>query len=182
ELKNNDILYIGRKYALEGDKAVSLEYQTITSMNISFQEIKTGRLQRSFTKYTFPSLAKIPVGFAQAIYILNNFKPDVVVGFGGYVSVPVIMAADFLKIPTIIHEQTLEAGAANKFLGKIVDKVCISFEQSAKYFPKDKIVLTGNPIRKSISKPSKKYTLPSGFPILYITGGKIGRASCRERV
>ncbi len=169
-----EILYVGRKHALEGDKAVSLEYATITEKNIPFAQIKTGRLQRSLTKHTVPSLAKTPAGFLRSMLILKKYKPDVVVGFGGYVSVPVIMAAKVLRIPIVIHEQTLEAGAANRFVAKFADKICVSFDSSIKYFPKEKVVLTGNPIRDAINHPKKKFPLESKDPVIYITGGSQG--------
>src|SRR3990167_6775375 len=153
--KDAQILYIGRKYSLEGDKALSLEYQAITKKGIPFSAIKTGRLQRRITRYTLPSLVKIPYGFGQSLTILRRFKPNVVVGFGGYVSLPVILAAKTLKIPIVIHEQTLEAGFTNKIVAGFADKICISFESSHKYFPKEKTVLTGNPIRRTLIKPSK---------------------------
>ena len=73
--KDAEILYIGRKYAIEGDSAVSLEYETITKKRIPFALLKTGRLQRSFTLRTIPSLAKIPYGFSQSLLILGKFRP-----------------------------------------------------------------------------------------------------------
>lgn len=172
--KDAQIIYIGRKRALEGDQAVSLEYKTITEMGIKFSEIITGRLQRKITLHTIPSLAKTPAGFVKSLSILLRFNPDVVVGFGGYVSFPVTLAAYFLKIPVIIHEQTLEAGASNKLISKFADKVCVSFISSEKYFPKYKTVLTGNPIRKSILSPSKKFEIEGDDPVIYITGGSLG--------
>ena len=172
--KEAEVIYLGRKYSLEGDSAISLEYETITEKSIPFVILKTGRIQRSLTRHTIPSLAKIPVGFTQAMIILKKIKPDVVLGFGGYISFPVIFAASVLRIPTVIHEQTLEAGAANKFASKFVDKICISFESSLKYFPKEKTILTGNPIRKSISGPIETIDIKTDYPIIYITGGSTG--------
>lgn len=172
--RSADILYIGRKYAIEGDKAVSLEYETITKKGIKFAEIKTGRLQRKLTSRTLLSLTKIPIGLLKSFLLLRNFAPDVVVGFGGYVSFPVIITAYFLRIPVVIHEQTLEAGATNRLLARFADKVCISFSSSSKYFPKEKVVLSGNPIRRSILHPEQKADLPEGFPIIYVTGGSAG--------
>lgn len=169
-----EVLYVGRKNALEGDKALSLEYETITKKGIAFENIRTGRLQRSMTRHTIPSLARVPFGFFSAFRILRKFKPDVVVGFGGYVSFPIITAAHTLRIPVVIHEQTLEAGAANKMSAKFADKICISFESSAKYFPKEKVVLTGNPIRKTVTNPGKKFDPGVTGPIIYITGGSQG--------
>src|SRR4030042_5256566 len=81
-LKNEEIFYIGRKHALEGDTTLSLEYQIINKLKIPFYEIKTARYQRKFTRHTLFSFLKFPTGFIQAIRILKQIKPDVVVGFG----------------------------------------------------------------------------------------------------
>ena len=173
KLNKNEVFYIGRKYTFEGDSAESLEYQEITKMNIPFFSIKTARFQRKFTRYTIISFLKFPLGFFQSLKILRKNNPDVVLGFGGYVSVPVILAAHLLKIPVVIHEQTLEAGFANRMVSALVKKICISFETSREFFPKEKIVLTGNPIKKEILniKVNKKKNV---IPVIYITGGSSG--------
>jgi UDP-N-acetylglucosamine--N-acetylmuramyl-(pentapeptide) pyrophosphoryl-undecaprenol N-acetylglucosamine transferase len=173
KIKTEELFYIGRKYTFEGDKAISLEYVEITKLGIPFYEINTARLQRKFTKQTIISLTKFPSGFLQALKILRQIRPNVVVGFGGYVSVPVVLAAYFLKIPIIIHEQTLEIGLANKIAARIANKICISWESSRKYFPPNKTVLTGNPLQASIlnAKPISK---KNDLPVLYITGGSSG--------
>src|SRR5436305_1641956 len=108
--KEIEILVVGRKYVFEGDRTLSLEYQTATKLRIPFKTLTTGRLQRKFTRYTFNSLLKIPIGLSQATNILTKFKPDAVLSFGGYISVPVTLAASILRIPLVLHEQTLEAG------------------------------------------------------------------------
>lgn len=173
ELKDHDILYVGRKYALEGDKALSLEYRTMISMNIKFKSIITGRLQRKFTVRTIPSLLKLPIGFVQSLFILKSFKPHVIVGFGGYVEIPVIFSAFILRIPVVIHEQTLGTGLSNRIASFFARKVCISWETSAKFFPKKKIILTGNPIRKEV-RETQNFTKEIERPIVYITGGSLG--------
>ncbi len=170
ELKNHEILYVGRKYALEGDKGLSLEYRTITSANIKFASIATGRLQRKFTIHTIPSLFKLPIGLFQSFSIMKKFKPNVVVGFGGYVSVPLIFSAFILRIPIVIHEQTLKAGLANKISSIFASKICISWESSRNSFPKSKTVLTGNPVRGELKNLNNR----SSQNIIYITGGSLG--------
>ncbi len=171
-----DIVFIGRKNALEGDKTVSLEHTTITGLGIPFLSLTTGRLQRRFTKHTIPSLLKLPYGVSQALRMLHKEKVDVVLGFGSYLSVPVCFAAKLLGIPIVIHEQTLEAGAANHTIAKIASKICISFETSLKYFPKEKTIVTGNPIRDAILHPQTNMKLPfsDSLPIVFITGGSSG--------
>ncbi len=171
----SDVLFVGRKFSMEGDKAVSLEYKICQEKGIKFEEISAGRLQRRFTRFTIFSLLKFPLGLYQAFKILGKFKPDVVVGFGGYVSLPVIFSAFVQRIPIVIHEQTLEAGLANRIASVFARKICISFERSRQFFPKNKTVLTGNPIRREIIDPGSKMQLPSdNLPLIYITGGSQG--------
>jgi len=172
--KEAEVVFIGRKYAFEGDKALSLEYKAVNELKIPFWELNTGRFQRKLTKHTFSSFLKLPFGFFQAFSILMRTKPDVVVGFGGYVSIPVIFAASILRIPVVIHEQTLGAGMANRRLSRFAKKICISWESSRKYFPQDKVVLTGNPIRNFLISNSKFSIFNNNHPVIYITGGSSG--------
>jgi len=172
--KEAGVIFIGRKYTFEGDKALSLEYRTINELKIPFFELNAARLQRKLTKYTLSSFLKFPFGLVQAFSILIKNRPDVVVGFGGYVSVPVIFAASVLKIPVVIHEQTMRAGLANKMVAKFAKKICISWDSSRKYFPKDKVILTGNPIRNFLISNSKFSIFDNKLPVIYITGGSSG--------
>jgi UDP-N-acetylglucosamine--N-acetylmuramyl-(pentapeptide) pyrophosphoryl-undecaprenol N-acetylglucosamine transferase len=173
-LGNNEIYYFGRKHVFEGDKAISFEYQEITKLGIPFFALKTARLQRKFSRHTIPSFGKLPLGFLQSFLLLKKIKPDVVVSFGGYLSIPVGFAAYALKIPLVIHEQTFDAGFANKILSRFAKKICISWETSEKYFPKEKIILTGNPIRKEILENSEDLKMDNKLPLIYITGGSAG--------
>lgn len=170
--KETQILFLGRKYALEGDNALSLEYQKITAMDIPFINLTTARLQRKFTRHTLTSLFKLPLGSLQALKELMKFQPDCVVCFGGYVQVPVAFAAYLLNIPIITHEQTRKAGLANKIIAPFVTKICISWEESKKYFPENKTILTGIPIRKEFFETTKPS--PSNIKTIYITGGSLG--------
>ncbi|MCL4354048.1 UDP-N-acetylglucosamine--N-acetylmuramyl-(pentapeptide) pyrophosphoryl-undecaprenol N-acetylglucosamine transferase [Patescibacteria group bacterium] len=174
EFKEEEILLVGRKYAMEGDSALSLEYQFAKEHDVSFEEITTGRLQRKFTIHTVSSLFKFPLGFIQAISILRSFKPNIVVGFGGYVQLPIIFAAKILGIPVIIHEQTFEAGFANEIASFFADKVLISWESSRKYFSKNKTIITGNPVRKEILSAKVLSHVKKSKPLIYITGGSLG--------
>jgi UDP-N-acetylglucosamine--N-acetylmuramyl-(pentapeptide) pyrophosphoryl-undecaprenol N-acetylglucosamine transferase len=187
------VLYVGRKHALEGDSAVSLEYHTVSERKIPFVTLQTGRLQRKWTKHTIPSLLKLPKGFFHAFSIIKKYKPDVIVGFGGYISVPLCIAGWMQKIPVIIHEQTLEVGLANKILSPFATKICISWKNSEKFFPKHKTSLTGNPAisviadfiktcHPELDSGSSLYKIPKQVrhdnignrPILVIVGGSLG--------
>lgn len=173
--KDVGVVFFGRKYTFEGDSAVSLEYKIITEREITFIPVTTGRLQRSFTKHTIPSLAKMPVGYFSCLQKLRKEKVQCVVSFGGYLSIPVCLAAKTLGIPIVVHEQTMGAGFANKIIGKFADRICISWESSRKFFANDKIVFTGNPMRLYQSIDGKYPILKNNSkPLIYITGGSSG--------
>ena len=180
ELSATDkVLIIGRKYALEGDSAISLEYQTAKTLGVSFAAITTARLQRKFTQHTIPSLFKLPVGLFQAMQVLLTFRPQLILSGGSYIALPVVLAATILRIPIVVHEQTLEAGLVNKITAPLATKICISWETSAAFFPKSKTILTGNPIKKEFLEPpheiKKIYDLGNEqLPLLYVTGGSLG--------
>lgn len=175
--KDWEALIVGRKYAFEGDSSESLEYRTAKEGNIPFAAITTGRLQRKLTKHTIPSLIKLPLGFVQAVNILKKYKPDVVLSFGGYISLPVVFAAAFQKIPIVLHEQTLEAGLANKIASRFAKKICVSWESSLAYFPKSKTVVTGNPLKREKGDVSDILHFSANdkkLPLLFVTGGSGG--------
>ncbi len=172
--KKDEIYYFGRKCPHEGDRALSLEYQEISKLGIPFYSIKTARLQRRFTRYTLPSLFKMPVGFYQSLKLLRKLKPDVILAFGGYLSIPVVISAHLLKIPTVIHEQTFEAGLANKTLSNFANKILISWESSRGYFPKNKTILTGNPVKEEIISVKNQKSIKKENLTIYITGGSTG--------
>jgi len=98
----------------------------------------------------------LPLSYMQAMRIIKRFRPDVVLGVGGYVTGAVVSAARVSGVPTLIHEQNSVPGLANRKLGKIVNKICLSLPGSGSYFPKDKTVSTGNPIRANILALLKK--------------------------
>lgn len=182
EFKKNgiEVVYIGRKTTMEGFKGQSIESQVLPNLGVKYLTIITGRVQRSFSLYTIPSLLKIPIGIIQAIYIILSQKPDVVLSFGGYVAVPVVFVGWLFSIPIIVHEQTLVSGLANKISSFFADKIALSFSTS----PGGKKVLTGNPLRKEIIQPVKK--IPEEYykifseakkdklPVILVTGGNQG--------
>ncbi len=175
-LSNLDIVFIGRKYAMEGDTEVSAEYKLISNLGIRFLPLTTGRLQRSFTLTTIPSLLKIPFGLVQALWYVLKEKPAIIVSFGGYIALPVVIAGWILGIPSLTHEQTQTVGGANFWIAKVAKKVCVSYADMIDIFPKGKAVFTGLPIRKELFASSVKplFTLSSKYPLVYIAGGATG--------
>lgn len=172
--RGDSVVVLGRKYTFEGEEGISFEYSVCEKLNIPFYSLRASRLQRKFTKHTLPSLVKFPQGIGDAINILRKENPDIILSFGGYLSLPVIFAASLQQIPIIIHEQTQAAGIANKIAARFAAKVLITFDSSRVYFPPAKTILTGNPIRKEIFSVQKKITIPSGKKVLYVTGGSGG--------
>lgn len=166
------IIYVGRKTTLEGDNTPSSESQVLPSMGVKFIPIITGRLQRDFTLYTIPSLLKIPIGFIQALLIILSEKPDVILSFGGYVAVPLVIMGWLFSIPIIIHEQTLVSGLANKISSVFASKIAVSFEEKKLG---EKVIFTGNPIRREIINISKGVSSKNkGLPVILIAGGNQG--------
>ncbi|MGE5042303.1 MAG: UDP-N-acetylglucosamine--N-acetylmuramyl-(pentapeptide) pyrophosphoryl-undecaprenol N-acetylglucosamine transferase [Candidatus Levyibacteriota bacterium] len=165
---------IGRKYTFENDTAESLECQILTNRHIPFYNLSAPRLQRKFTRNTIPSFFKGPGSFARALSILKREKPVAVLTFGGYIGFPVAAAAKILGIPVVLHEQTLDAGLTNKLIARIAKKICISHESSNRHFPKNKVVLTGNPVRKEIFLVRDKFEVPAGREVLLVMGGSSG--------
>ncbi len=151
-----EIVYVGRNTTLEGDLTQSVESKELPALGVKFIPIIAGRLQRSLTIFTLFSLLKIPTGFLQAFFIVLSEKPDVILSFGGYVAVPVVIVGWLFSIPIIIHEQTLLPGLANRISVLFADKIAVSFKGT---FTGEKVTLTGNPVRRSIIGLSRGVSL-----------------------
>lgn len=178
ELQNrgaHDIFYIGRKTATEGDKTPSIESQIVPQLGLRFFAIHPGRLQRSFSRYTIPSLMRVPWSFFESLSILLKENPNILVSFGGYVSLPVVLAGWCLRIPIVTHEQTAVVGLANRIISHFATRIAVSFESSLKYFPPKKTILTGNPIRTdSFEVKNRRLLIQSRRPVILIYGGNQG--------
>lgn len=177
---NINIVYVGRKTTQEGDPSFSQESRIIPELGVKFIPIMTGRLQRSFSVYTIPSLLKIPIGLLQALYIILSQKPDVILSFGGYVAVPVVFSAWLFSIPIIVHEQTLVSGLANRISSLFADRVALSFKSDN---VNKKYIFTGNPLRSMVKKIENnlgmirevfKSAEKEKLPVILITGGNQG--------
>lgn len=168
-----NVIFLGRKKAMEGDNAVSYEYKEISSRGIPFESIIAGRLQRILTPYTLISFLKMPVGFVQSIMLFLKYRPVGVVSFGGYLAVPVALAARLFRVPVVTHEQTTKPGLANRIIAAMAEKVCVSWPGTETFFG-EKAVLTGNPIRNVFFSPPQKAVVSTVHPIIFITGGSLG--------
>lgn len=173
--RKTKIFWIGHKFSMWGDENVSAEYQEVTKRGIPFYDLKAGKLYKTFHPL---KLIRLPFGFLQAFYYLLKVRPRLIVSFGGYLAPPVVIAGWFLRIPSVTHEQTVEGGWANRLVAKFAKKIFVSWEKSLKYFPKEKTIVTGNPLRKSIFAEIPKSELKT----IYITGGKQGSHVINEAV
>lgn len=134
---DSEILYIGTENGLEST--------IVPREGIPFKTIHITGFKRSISLENVKTIFRFLKGVQKSKKILKEFKPDIVIGTGGYVCGPVVYAAHSLNIPSIIHEQNSVPGLTNKFLSKYVNKIAISFTEAAEFFPSDKVVLTGNP-------------------------------------
>lgn len=128
------------------------------------------------------ALAILPLSCLQAANHLRRFKPDVVLGVGGYVTGPVMVAAKVLGIPTIIHEQNSIPGLANRQLGRLVDQICVSLPGSQRYFPAGKTQLTGNPVRKNLLALAAQPQTSGSPTTLLVLGGSQGAKALNDAI
>ncbi len=140
---DTEFLFVGAEGRLEMEKVPAAGYKIIGLWISGFQ--------RKITLGNFLFPFKVISSLLKAKKIINEFKPDVVIGTGGYASGPTLRAATSKGIPTLIQEQNSYPGITNKILSGKVNKICVAYEGMEKFFPKDKILLTGNPIRQDIS-------------------------------
>jgi len=178
-----EIIFIGRKYALDSEKTISLEYKEIIKRKVKFIPLQAGRLTRIFTLKSIRSFIRIPLGFFNAFFIIKNNQPDLIISFGSYLALPIVFWGYFFKIPIFTQEQTIKPGLANSIIAFFAKKIFVSFEESKKYFPAKKTVVTGNPIRNSVFKSVKKpFILKKDRPVIYITGGSLGSHSINQHI
>ena len=168
-----DIFWVGCEKAIEGENVPTLESEIFPKKGIKSFQIKTGRIQRKFTLWTIPSVAKIPIGFFQSYKVLKKIKPDVICSFGGFAAFPVVVIGYMLKIPIVIHEQTFHVGRANKISSVFAKKIALARKESLKYTNKKKAEVTGNPILTQISEIPPKNNMGDP-PVIFIAGGSRG--------
>ena len=173
KLKENgfEIKYIG---SIDG-----IEKEIITKENIPYYGISSGKLRRYFSMKNFTDPFKVMKGTIQALRIISKEKPDVIFSKGGFVAVPVVMAASLKKIPVVAHESDMTPGLANKLSAPFCDKLCVTFRESLKYIKDNKGILTGSPIREEILQGDKSEGKKiCGFnddkEIIFIMGGSLG--------
>lgn len=163
------IVWFGHKFAAGGDKNVSAEYQEVTRNQIPFYALRTGKFYRQFNPFTH---LKTVFGFFQAFVMLLTIRPKLIVSFGGYLAVPVVIAGWLLRIPSVTHEQTVVAGWANRAITPFVRKILLTHASSLGSYPKEKSVVVGLPLRSELFDPKFKQEFTP--KLLYISCGKQG--------
>ena len=176
ELKNRfpdaEFLFVGAKDKMEMQKVPHAGY-TIKGLWIS-------GIQRKLTLDNAMFPLKLASSMWNSFKIIKSFKPDVVIGTGGFASGAVLKAASMLNIPTVIQEQNSYPGITNKLLAKRANKICVAYENLERFFPKDKMILTGNPVRQDLIEAADKseaiayFNLDANKKTLLVLGGSLG--------
>lgn len=175
ENPNAQILFIGTAKGLESEVVPKAGYK-IKTITVSY-------LRRKISIHNIKSAAMLMKGLFEARTIIKKFKPDIVIGTGGFVCGPVLYVASRLGVKTLIHEQNVYPGLTNKILGKYVNRIAISFDDAKKYFKDtEKIFISGNPIREDflkvdLQKALMKYKIKKDLPLVLIVGGSGGSLS-----
>jgi UDP-N-acetylglucosamine--N-acetylmuramyl-(pentapeptide) pyrophosphoryl-undecaprenol N-acetylglucosamine transferase len=186
-------LYVGGDLGMEGEKpGNSMEQKLMKDKDFNCKYIRPGKLQRTFSFNTIKLLFRTILGFWDSYKIVKEFKPDIVISTGGFVTVHVCLMAKLFKSKIYLHEQTATVGLTNNLVGKVSEKVFISFESSRKYFTKTETVLTGNLVRPEIFNTKGQGKLAEEirkmkeqqdqYPIIYMSGGGLGSHLINETV
>ena len=178
EEPKSEILYIGTSDRMEKD--------LIPALGIKYEEINVSGLKRKLTLENFKVLYQFFKARKNCKKIIKNFNPDVVIGAGGYVTGPVIWAAKKLGKRTFIHEQNSVIGLSNKYLTKYADKIGVSFPSTVELFPKDKVILTGNPCSEKALKMKKAnkedFGLTKNKKLVLIVMGSLGSQTVNDKI
>lgn len=164
-----------------------IERKLIEGAGIPYDGISSGKLRRYFDLKNFSDPFRVLKGCAEAMRLIRKYRPDVVFSKGGFVAVPVVLAARHYKIPTIIHESDMTPGLANKICIPSAVRVCCNFPETLNYLPKEKAVLTGSPIRKELLEGDRltglNYSgLSASRPILLVIGGSLGAVAINNQI
>jgi UDP-N-acetylglucosamine--N-acetylmuramyl-(pentapeptide) pyrophosphoryl-undecaprenol N-acetylglucosamine transferase len=180
QYQNAEILFVGTERGLETSIVPKEGFKLLT--------IKVRGFERKLSLGNVAAVKESFVGLFKVSKIIREFKPDIVIGTGGYVCGSVLMAAAMMNIPTLIHEQNAFPGVTNKILARFVDVIAVNFPEAKKYFPQnDKVLVTGNPIRSDMLNISKEEGLKEfGFtgelPVVFVVGGSRGAKRVNESV
>ncbi len=176
-----EILFVGAEGKMEMEKVPAAGYQIIGLPVAGFHR---GEIWRNLA-----FIPKLIQSMQKAKKVVKDFNPDVVIGVGGYASGPVLRVAANLRIPTVLQEQNSFAGVTNKILGKKANKICVAYDKMERFFPAEKIVFTGNPIRQGLesltphsAEAQEFFNVSSNLPVILIVGGSLGARTLNQSV
>ncbi|MDD5083502.1 MAG: undecaprenyldiphospho-muramoylpentapeptide beta-N-acetylglucosaminyltransferase [Candidatus Moranbacteria bacterium] len=166
-----EFLYIGSKGKIEQD--------AMNGAGIPAVFILTGKMRRYFSVQNFADFFKIPLGFMQALWYLLRYMPDAVFSKGGYVAVPVVLAAWMYRIPIVTQDSDAVPGMATRILGKFADRVSVAYPTAMNYFPAGSVALIGNPVRSDVlsgdaAQARNLFNLDEAKPTILVLGGSLG--------
>ena len=174
-----EILFVGAEGKMEMEKIPALGY--------NIKGLPVAGLQRKFTFKNLLLPFKVIKSLRRAKRVIREFGADIVVGFGGYASAPVLWSAQRMGVPTIIQEQNSYAGLTNKLLSKRAKRICVSYDGMERFFPKERIVMTGNPLRGRFTADAGNraealsyYGLNDSMPVVLVVGGSLGTRTLNE--
>lgn len=174
-----ELLFVGAEGKMEMEKVPALGY--------NIKGLPVAGLQRKLSLKNLVLPFKVAASVRRAKGIIREFKADIVVGFGGYASAPVLWAAQRLGIPTLIQEQNSYAGLTNKLLSKRAKRICVSYDKMERFFPADRIVMTGNPLRGRFTADGANrgealgyYGFNDTMPVVLVVGGSLGTRTLNE--
>ena len=174
-----ELLFVGAEGKMEMEKVPALGYR--------IEGLPVAGLQRRLTLSNLLVPFKVAKSIRRAKRIIRDFGADIVVGFGGYASAPVLWAAQRLGIPTVIQEQNSYAGLTNKLLSKRAKRICVAYDNMERFFAKERIVMTGNPLRGRFSAGNDireealaHYGFDSSMPVVLVVGGSLGTRTLNE--
>ncbi|MFQ5493713.1 MAG: glycosyltransferase [Candidatus Dojkabacteria bacterium] len=182
-----NLVWVGTQYSQTQSEHKSAEYEQVTARNIRFIPFHAGKVWRRWTIRTafkaLTNLLKIPLGFITAFPLIMGERPKVVISFGGYLALPIVIAARLQQIKVVTHEQTTTIGMANRIIARFAHKVFVSWEETVGKFPETKVVLTGNPVRREVLRvTTSNFSFPDKLPVIYVTGGNQGANTINWRL
>ena len=173
-----ELLFVGAQGKMEMEKLPALGYRVVG--------LPVAGLQRKFDLHNFALPFKVLRSLREARRTIRSFGADVVAGFGGYASAPVLWSAQRMGIPTLIQEQNSYAGVTNKILARRARRICVAYDGMERFFPADRIVFTGNPLRGNFLQAAPREEAAAHFglrpdvPTLLIVGGSLGTRTLNE--
>ncbi len=177
------LVFVGRKYAIESERTLSYEYKGCIDRKVLFRQLQAGRITRLITKSSILNLFRVPFGFIVSLILLLQEKPDRVLSFGGYIALPIAFWSWVMHIPVFTHEQTMKPGIANKIIGFFSTRIFVAFESVLSSFPPHKTDWIGNPVRELVFNESPlSFPLDESVPVLYVTGGSLGSHSINQHI